>query len=304
MANESYDAPSREKHWQEVWETAEIFRASEDAPGPKCYVLEMFPYPSGRIHVGHSRNYTMGDVFARYKRAKGCNVLHPMGWDAFGMPAENAAMENNVHPAEWTLKNIDTMRRQLKSMGLSLDWSREFATCLPEYYRHQQKLFLDFLKKGLAYRKSSKVNWDPVDRRDGPRQRGHEHVQQVWEGVAEAGALPTSRVGRGLERPEVHTGAAEAHVTDGVALVARLEGQEISAVANAQMVKAFAAGEEIGQVLSIILVSSELRHRRRSIPSRGALEAASERPPNGVGLVLVPMRDEAVHRSNEVVGGG
>ncbi|HEX9881862.1 MAG TPA: leucine--tRNA ligase [Hyphomicrobium sp.] len=164
MANESYDAPSREKHWQEVWEQADIFRASNEAPGPKCYVLEMFPYPSGRIHVGHSRNYTMGDVFARYKRAKGFNVLHPMGWDAFGMPAENAAMENNVHPTEWTLKNIETMKSQLKSMGFSLDWSRELATCLPNYYRHQQKLFLDMWKKGLAYRKSSKVNWDPVDR--------------------------------------------------------------------------------------------------------------------------------------------
>ncbi len=163
MANESYDAPEREKHWQEVWEKAEIFRASNTAPGPKCYVLEMFPYPSGRIHVGHSRNYTMGDVFARYKRAKGFSVLHPMGWDAFGMPAENAAMENKVHPAEWTYQNIETMRRQLKSMGLSLDWTRELATCSPTYYRHQQKLFLDFLKKGLAYRKSSKVNWDPVD---------------------------------------------------------------------------------------------------------------------------------------------
>ncbi len=163
MANESYDAPTREKHWQEVWEQADIFRASNEDPRPKCYVLEMFPYPSGRIHVGHSRNYTMGDVFARYKRAKGFNVLHPMGWDAFGMPAENAAMENKVHPAEWTYQNIDTMRRQLKSMGLSLDWSREIATCSPSYYRHQQKLFLDMLKKGLAYRKSSKVNWDPVD---------------------------------------------------------------------------------------------------------------------------------------------
>jgi leucyl-tRNA synthetase len=163
MANQSYDAPAREKHWQEVWEKDDIFRASNKDERPKCYVLEMFPYPSGRIHMGHVRNYTMGDVVARHRRAMGFNVLHPMGWDAFGMPAENAAMERKVHPAEWTYQNIDTMRRQLKSMGLSLDWSREFATCSPDYYRHQQKLFLDMLKKGLAYRKSSKVNWDPVD---------------------------------------------------------------------------------------------------------------------------------------------
>ncbi|CAA2143171.1 leucine--tRNA ligase [Hyphomicrobium sp. ghe19] len=163
MANERYNAAEREKHWQSVWEKGEIFRASEDPSRPKSYVLEMFPYPSGRIHMGHVRNYAMGDVVARYKRARGFNVLHPMGWDAFGMPAENAAMERKVHPGTWTYANIDTMRGQLKSMGLSLDWSREIATCSPSYYRHQQKLFLDFLKKGIAYRKSSKVNWDPID---------------------------------------------------------------------------------------------------------------------------------------------
>ena len=123
----------------------------------------MFPYPSGRIHIGHVRNYAMGDLVARYKRARGFNVLHPMGWDAFGMPAENAAMQNKSHPAEWTYANIDAMRSQFKSMGFSFDWSREFATCDPSYYRHQQKLFLDFLAAGLVTRKKSKVNWDPVD---------------------------------------------------------------------------------------------------------------------------------------------
>ena len=140
-----------------------IFKTHNDDPRAKYYVLEMFPYPSGRIHMGHVRNYAMGDVVARYKRARGFNVLHPMGWDAFGMPAENAAMQNKTHPAPWTYANIDTMRAQLKSMGLSLDWSREIATCDPSYYKHQQKLFLDFLAAGLVARKKSKVNWDPVD---------------------------------------------------------------------------------------------------------------------------------------------
>ena len=164
MASERYNAPEREKHWQKVWQDGDLNRASNsDRKKPKCYVLEMFPYPSGRIHMGHVRNYSMGDVFARYKHAKGFNVLHPMGWDAFGMPAENAAMENKSHPAKWTYANIDTMKGQLKSMGLSLDWSREFATCDVGYYQHQQKLFLELYKKGLAYRKSSRVNWDPVD---------------------------------------------------------------------------------------------------------------------------------------------
>ncbi|HFB2048334.1 MAG TPA: Leucine--tRNA ligase [Hyphomicrobiaceae bacterium MAG_BT-2024] len=163
MANARYNAPEREKHWQKMWANANIFTASNLHKKPKCYVLEMFPYPSGRIHMGHVRNYTMGDVIARYKRAKGFNVLHPMGWDSFGMPAENAAMEHNTDPATWTYNNIKSMKTQLKSMGLALDWSREFATCDIDYYKHQQKLFIDLFSKGLAYRKSSKVNWDPVD---------------------------------------------------------------------------------------------------------------------------------------------
>ena len=161
--SERYNAREAEPRWQKVWDEREIFKTRNDDPRPKYYVLEMFPYPSGRIHMGHVRNYTMGDVIARYMRAKGYNVLHPMGWDAFGLPAENAAMANKVHPKTWTYENIATMKSQLKSMGLSLDWSREIATCDPSYYRHQQKMFLDFLKAGLVERKTSKVNWDPVD---------------------------------------------------------------------------------------------------------------------------------------------
>ena len=163
MSAERYNAREAEPRWQKIWDQREIFKTKNDDPRPKYYVLEMFPYPSGRIHMGHVRNYTMGDVVARYKRAKGHNVLHPMGWDAFGMPAENAAMQNKVHPKKWTYENIATMKKQLKSMGLSLDWSREIATCDPSYYRHQQKMFLDFWKAGLVERKISKVNWDPVD---------------------------------------------------------------------------------------------------------------------------------------------
>jgi leucyl-tRNA synthetase len=163
MAADRYDASKREKHWQAAWEARAIFQAREDDARPKYYVLEMFPYPSGRIHMGHVRNYTMGDVVARYMRAKGHNVLHPMGWDAFGLPAENAAIERGIHPAQWTYDNIATMRGQLKSMGLSLDWSRELATCDLEYYHQQQKLFLDMLAAGLVDRKTRKVNWDPVD---------------------------------------------------------------------------------------------------------------------------------------------
>jgi leucyl-tRNA synthetase len=163
MATERYNAPAQEKHWQQVWDSRGTFKAPNRDKRPKYYVLEMFPYPSGRIHMGHVRNYTMGDVFARYKRAKGFNVLHPMGWDAFGMPAENAAMERKSHPSKWTYDNIAAMKSQLKSMGLSLDWAREFATCDVSYYHQQQKLFLDIMRKGLAYRGVGKVNWDPVD---------------------------------------------------------------------------------------------------------------------------------------------
>jgi len=160
-----YDFREAEPRWQRAWAERACFRV-EDVPAdgrPKYYVLEMFPYPSGKIHMGHVRNYTLGDVVARYKRARGCSVLHPMGWDAFGLPAENAARERGIHPATWTRDNIANMRGELQRMGLSLDWTREFATCDPEYYGQQQKLFLDFLRAGLVDRRESWVNWDPVD---------------------------------------------------------------------------------------------------------------------------------------------
>lgn len=163
MSDIRYNIKETEQKWRDFWDEKNVFEANPNSDKDKYYVLEMFPYPSGRIHVGHVRNYTLGDVVARYKRAKGFNVIHPMGWDAFGLPAENAAIENNRHPAEWTYENIAAMRVQLKSMGLSLDWSKEIATCHPEYYRHEQKMFLDFLEKGIAYRKEAIVNWDPVE---------------------------------------------------------------------------------------------------------------------------------------------
>ncbi|MBP7001296.1 leucine--tRNA ligase [Amaricoccus sp.] len=158
-----YDPRAVEAKWQAVWDAAQAFRAEHDPVRPKYYVLEMFPYPSGRIHMGHVRNYTMGDVVARHRRAQGFNVLHPMGWDAFGMPAENAAIERGVHPGAWTWQNIDQMRAQMKPFGFSIDWSREFATCDPEYYGQQQRLFLDMLDADLVARKAAVVNWDPVD---------------------------------------------------------------------------------------------------------------------------------------------
>ena len=163
MSVERYNPREKEPHWQKVWQDRKSFEVANDDPRERYYVLEMFPYPSGRIHMGHVRNYSMGDVVARYQRAKGKNVLHPMGWDAFGLPAENAAIERKVAPGAWTYQNIATMRDQLKSMGLSLDWSREIATCDPSYYQHQQAMFIDFLEAGLVSRKKSKVNWDPVD---------------------------------------------------------------------------------------------------------------------------------------------
>ena len=158
-----YNIKETEAKWRKVWEDQKSFEVTEDTSKPKSYVLAMLPYPSGRIHVGHVRNYSLSDVVARYKRAKGFNVLNPMGWDALGLPAENAAMDNNTHPKDWTYENIAQMKAQLLSMGLAIDWSREVATCDPDYYKHEQKMFQDFVANGLAYRKESIVNWDPVE---------------------------------------------------------------------------------------------------------------------------------------------
>ncbi len=161
--SERYNIKESEARWQKAWDDHKSFEVTEDKSKEKYYVLAMLPYPSGRIHVGHVRNYTLSDVVARYKKAKGFNVLNPMGWDALGLPAENAAMDRNVHPADWTNDNIAQMKAQLKSMGLAIDWSREVSTCEPDYYKHEQKMFIQFYEKGLAYRKESVVNWDPVD---------------------------------------------------------------------------------------------------------------------------------------------
>ena len=161
--NERFNPAQADSYWQRAWDERQCFKADDASAKPRSYVLEMFPYPSGRIHIGHVRNYTMGDVLARYKRMRGFEVLHPMGWDAFGMPAENAAMEKGVHPGGWTRDNIANMKAQLKRLGFALDWSRELATCEPEYYGQEQALFLDLYEAGLVYRKESAVNWDPVD---------------------------------------------------------------------------------------------------------------------------------------------
>ena len=160
--NPVYDPQTVEKNAQAVWDDSGCFVGDENRPG-EYYCLAMFPYPSGRLHMGHVRCYTLGDVIARYRRLKGYNVLHPMGWDAFGLPAENAAIKNNIPPASWTRDNIDYMRRQMQQLGFGMDWSREFATCDSEYYRWEQWMFLRLYEKGLVYRKNAVVNWDPED---------------------------------------------------------------------------------------------------------------------------------------------
>ena len=160
---ERYNFKTVEERWQKFWQKNKSFKTDLDKKKKKFYCLEMFPYPSGKIHMGHVRNYTIGDVLARYKALQNYNVLHPMGWDSFGMPAENAAKENNLDPKDWTEKNISVMKTQLKKLGLSIDWDREISTCAPEYYKHQQLFFLELFNKGLIYKKENYVNWDPVE---------------------------------------------------------------------------------------------------------------------------------------------
>ena len=160
---DTYQPQSIEPAVQAYWQSRNTFRATEDPQREKYYCLSMFPYPSGRLHMGHVRNYTLGDVMSRYQRMRGKNVLQPMGWDAFGLPAENAALQHGVAPAAWTYSNTDTMRTQLKSLGLAIDWERELATCKPDYYRWEQWLFTRLFEKGLIYKKTAPVNWDPVD---------------------------------------------------------------------------------------------------------------------------------------------
>src|SRR5690554_4248453 len=160
---EHYNPAEVEKLVQQRWERDHVFQVTEDPSKEKFYCLSMFPYPSGKLHMGHVRNYTLGDVIARYQRMQGKNVLQPMGWDAFGLPAENAAIKNHTAPAKWTYANIEHMKAQLQQMGYAIDWTREFATCRPDYYVHEQRMFVRLMKKGLAYRRNAVVNWDPVD---------------------------------------------------------------------------------------------------------------------------------------------
>jgi len=222
-----YDPQQVETAAQKYWETTRAFEVDETSDKPKYYCLSMLPYPSGALHMGHVRNYTIGDVISRYKRMTGHNVLQPMGWDAFGLPAENAAIKNNTAPAKWTYANIDHMRGQLKSLGYAIDWSREFATCTPDYYVHEQRMFTRLMRKGLAYRRNAVVNWDPVDQTvlaneqviDGRGWRSGALVEQSARSRSGSCASPTTprscwtawtswTAGRNRSRPCSATGSA------------------------------------------------------------------------------------------------